>query len=210
MSLNLNIYRNLQNQIKPYSNTKLLVVTKKRDVKNIRYLMKLGQTLFGENKVQEAELKFDELRKYFDFELHFIGPLQSNKVKKALQTFDVIQSIDRFKIVDEILRHKDSNSRTKEFYIQVNIGSEQQKSGVPPEKLNDLYEYCNNNCLIIKGIMCIPPASHDPNIFFQEMLNLRNKINKNLLLSMGMSDDYEIALKYETNLIRIGSLLFQN
>lgn len=210
MSLNLNIYRNIQNQIKPYSNTKLLVVTKKRDVENIRYLMKLGQTLFGENKVQEAELKFDDLRKYFDFELHFIGPLQSNKVKKALQIFDVIQSIDRFKIIDEILRHKDSNSRTKEFYIQVNIGSEQQKSGVSPEKLNDLYKYCINNRLFIKGIMCIPPASHDPNVFFKEMLNLRNKIDKDLLLSMGMSDDYEIALKHETNLIRIGSLLFQN
>lgn len=208
--MNLNIYRNIQNQIKPYSNTKLLVVTKKRDVENIRYLMKLGQTLFGENKVQEAELKFDDLRKYFDFELHFIGPLQSNKVKKALQIFDVIQSIDRFKIIDEILRHKDSNSRTKEFYIQVNIGSEQQKSGVSPEKLNDLYKYCINNRLFIKGIMCIPPASHDPNVFFKEMLNLRNKIDKDLLLSMGMSDDYEIALKHETNLIRIGSLLFQN
>lgn len=186
-----------------------MIVTKKRPREEIIELMEKGYCLFGENRIQEIDLKISPLRSSYKFELHLIGPLQTNKAKQALKLVDAIQSIDRIKLVDEILRHLDSVSLTNKFYIQINIGREKQKSGVMPENLNEFYNYCNKKGLPITGFMCIPPNIDNPSKFFTEMINIRDSIDKNLKLSMGMSGDYIHALKNQSNQIRIGSLIFE-
>ena len=145
-----------------------------------------------------------------NFELHLIGPLQSNKAKLALETFDVIQTIDRIKIIDVITNLTASNRsfQTKKYFIQVNVGEESQKSGVIPSAVGDLYSYALEKNLNVIGLMCIPPNHEAPNKYFQLMNNLREEINQNLQLSMGMSSDYETAISYNSNLVRIGSKLF--
>jgi len=194
------------------SKTKILAVTKNRSVDDIAKLLLLGQKLFGENKVQEAAQKFNKIRKekFHNFELHLIGPLQSNKAKLALETFDVIQTIDRIKIIDVItkLTANRKSFKTKKYFIQVNVGEESQKSGVVPSAVGDLYSYALEKNLNVIGLMCIPPNHEAPNKYFQLMNNLREEINQNLQLSMGMSSDYETAISYNSNLVRIGSKLF--
>ena len=190
-------------------NTQLMCVTKNRSLREIQELYDFGIRIFGENKVQEAKSKFlDSILS--KIELHLIGPLQTNKVKNALQLFDIIQSLDRTKLIDEIVKvQKKISVKTHSYFIQVNIGEEDQKSGVLPIDLKDLYDYAINSGLKIKGLMCIPPADLDPKIFFQKMLIIKNNLNSNLKLSMGMSQDYNLAMKYETNLIRVGSKIFE-
>ena len=207
MTINLKKLSEINNKIKD-KNTKLLIVTKTRPLEEILQLINLGFCNFGENRVQEAQQKFTNIPSRMDISVSLIGPLQSNKVKQALKLFDVIQSLDRIKIVDEILKYKNENSKTKNFYIQINIGKEDQKSGVMPNDFEDFYKYCIDKCLKINGIMCIPPEGKDPAPFFSEMKMIRDRIDKNLILSMGMSLDYEIALDHQSNEIRIGSLIF--
>ena len=207
MTINLKKLSEINNKIKD-KNTKLLIVTKTRPLEEILQLINLGFCNFGENRVQEAQQKFANIPSRMDISVSLIGPLQSNKVKQALKLFDVIQSLDRIKIVDEILKYKNENSKTKNFYIQINIGKEDQKSGVMPNDFEDFYKYCIDKCLKINGIMCIPPEGKDPAPFFSEMKMIRDRIDKNLILSMGMSLDYEIALDHQSNEIRIGSLIF--
>ena len=192
------------------SNSKLLIVTKNQDIGDIQTLYDTGHRLFGENKVQEAKKKFanfDPLK----IELHLIGPLQTNKVKDALKTFDTIQSIDREKLVEEIIKELKTNKpyKTKEFFIQINIGNENQKSGISKTNIKDFFNLCVFKGLNIRGLMCIPPLEEEPDLYFKEMQKIREDINPNLLLSMGMSNDYHIALKYKTNIIRIGSKIFE-
>lgn len=207
MPINIEILEKINEEIKA-KHTKLLIVTKTRTEDEILELVSLGFCNFGENRVQEAEKKFPKIIVKNKIKLSLIGPLQSNKVKQALKLFDVIQSIDRIKIIDEILKHKNENSKTKDFYIQINIGKENQKSGVMPNEFEKMYKYCIDKGLNINGIMCIPPQGKDPTPFFLEMKMIRDKIDKNLILSMGMSSDYEIALDHQSNEIRIGSLIF--
>ena len=184
-----------------------MIVTKNRSKEDIQQLLKQGFFLFGENRVQEAKFKFQEIET--NYELHLIGPLQSNKVKIALKLFDTIQTLDSTKLVDLIDKEFKKNEvlRTKDFYLQVNIGEEQQKSGVNEHNVNELFEYAKNKKLNVKGLMCIPPLDKEPS-FFEKMQTIRDQIDKNLNLSMGMSNDYEIALKCSTNMIRIGSKIF--
>ena len=205
---NLNIIRE---NLKLFPNTKLLIVTKNQSVFDINTLISEGYKLFGENRVQEAQKKFSEVNNHKDLQLHLIGPLQSNKVKTALKIFDVIQTIDRFSLVDEIYKqiNNSSDHKTREYYIQVNIGEEEQKFGVPKKDLKDLYNYTIKKKINVNGLMCIPPNITDPSNYFKELLNLKDSINKNLKLSMGMSSDYKIALNFQTNTIRIGSLIFK-
>jgi PLP dependent protein len=192
-----------------YPLAKLMVVSKNRTVSIIRDAINEGALLFGENKVQEAEKKFDELRKDFkNIELHLIGPLQTNKVKQAMKIFDAIQSVDREKLVKEISKNHSELMKTQKFYIQINIGDEDQKSGVSPDKVKNLYDFSIEKGLNIVGLMCIPPNDKEPDRYFQRMVEIRNLINPNLLLSMGMSGDYQSALQHQTNCIRIGSLFF--
>lgn len=207
MPINIEILEKINEEIKA-KHTKLLIVTKTRTEEEILELVNLGFCNFGENRVQEAEKKFSKIIENNKIRLSLIGPLQSNKVKQALKLFDVIQSIDRIKIIDEILKYKNEKTKTKNFYIQINIGKENQKSGVTPNEFENIYKYCIDKGLNINGIMCIPPQGKDPTPFFSEMKMIRDKINKNLILSMGMSSDYKTALDYQSNEIRIGSLIF--
>lgn len=196
-----------------YKQAQLLIVTKNQNDDDVQKLLLDGYRLFGENRVQEAQKKFNpHIRKnYPNLNLHLIGPLQSNKAKLALSIFHCIQSIDRKKLIDQIVKEIKNIDfiLTKEFYIQINIGHESQKAGVLPKDLIDLYEYALTCNLNITGLMCIPPISTNPGIFFEEMQILKEKLNKNLKLSMGMSNDYKIALKNNSNLIRVGSKIFK-
>jgi len=212
MNFDKSSYQEIRSLVeKKYPLAKLMVVSKNRPASMIREAIQEGASLFGENKVQEAEKKFDELRKDFnDIELHLIGPLQTNKVKQAMKIFDVIQSVDREKLVKEISKNHSELLRTQKFYLQINIGKEDQKSGVFPEQTKTLYDYAVGQGLNIVGLMCIPPNDKEPDTYFYQMIELKNSINPNLLLSMGMSGDYQSALKHQTNCIRIGSLFFND
>jgi len=207
VSINYKILEKINNDIVG-KNIKLLIVTKNRPCEDVKQLIKMGYNEFAENRVQEAQKKYIDILPEKDIKLNLIGPLQSNKVKQALNLFDTIQSVDREKIVNEISKHVNTASKTKNFYIQINIGQESQKSGIDPDDFNEFYNYCINKKLNISGIMCIPPQDKDPRPFFEKMNVLRSNINKKLILSMGMSSDYEIALECQTDEIRIGSLIF--
>ena len=213
MSLNHKNISQIHSTLSNYSHQpELMVVSKNRSLEDIQELLQIGYRLFGENRVQEAKTKFQNLISSFaDLNLHLIGPLQSNKVRDALKIFHTIQSVDRKKIVEEIAKNIDKEELivTKNYFIQVNIGSEIQKSGISLEELDEFYEFCLNYKLPIKGLMCIPPVNKKPDHYFEKMVKARDAINSNLNLSMGMSSDYETALKYQSDLIRIGSSFFQ-
>ena len=211
MPINFQNLEIIESTLKNYDGSDLLIVTKNQQTQDISDLLSKGYTIFGENRVQEAKSKYEQLRKEYNFKLHLIGPLQTNKVKIALKLFDVIQTIDRFTLVDAISKFIENQTsiKTSKFFIQVNIGNEFQKFGVPKENLIKLYEYCLKKNLSISGLMCIPPNTSNPNKYFEEMKNLKNDINPNLSLSMGMSNDYKIALDLNSNIIRIGSMIFK-
>ena len=208
-------YINLQKvlvDLQDYKLAKLLIVTKNQSLNDIRDLMNKGYNIFGENKVQEAKKKFHELNDLFKINLHLIGPLQTNKVKDALQLFNTIQSVDREKLVEEISKSikKSDKIKTSSFYIQINIGSEDQKSGIDKFACKDFYHYTLEKDLNIEGLMCIPPNTLNAHEYFREMNEIRKNINTTLKLSMGMSNDYQIALEHQSNLIRIGSFIFHD
>ena len=207
MSINYKALNQINTDLKG-KKTRLLIVTKTRSQDDILELIKSGYRDFAENRVQEAYMKYSKINTHTKINLSLIGPLQSNKVKQALNLFDTIQSIDRIKIVDEIKKYKDLKTKTKNYFIQINIGEEPQKSGILPENFNEFYYYCKSKDLEISGIMCIPPINKDPRFFFEKMLKVRNNINDHLTLSMGMSSDYKIALDLNSNEIRVGSLIF--
>ena len=210
MEINYDELNKVSFNVKRYSNASLLLVTKNRPQTLVRSLIDKGYLLFGENRVQEANEKFRDLQDQ-NLKLHLIGPLQTNKVKLALTLFDTIQSIDRPKLVKEISKHinSDSNLKTRDFFIQVNIGEESQKAGVSLNETKDLYDYAISENLKISGLMCIPPFDEKPDKFFKKMSYLRDNIDKSLTLSMGMSNDYEIALSLKSDMVRIGSKIFK-
>ena len=209
MSINFSSLTAIKQDISKYNDVSLMAVTKNRSENDILDLYNHNILLFGENKVQEAKKKFSSLN-LKNISLHLIGPLQTNKVKDALNIFDCIQSIDREKLVVEILKNKKklSQFKTSDYFIQINIGEEEQKSGVNAKDTKDFYNYCLESKLNIVGLMCIPPNSLNVEKYFNEMTIIKNNINPKLKLSMGMSNDYKIALRCNSNLIRIGSKLF--
>ena len=208
MGINYNQLEEINKYLKNFPSAKLQIVTKNRDTEVIKDLIDKGYRVFGENKVQEANEKYKNLE-LEDLDLHLIGPLQTNKVRPALELFNAIQSIDREKLVKEIIKVQNKfKTKTSNFFIQVNIGEEEQKSGVSPEDLEYLYDFCIKNSLNISGLMCIPPFDKYAKNYFDKLRSLRDKLNPNLKLSMGMSDDYKISLECGSNLIRIGSKIF--
>ena len=211
MPVNLDNLKYVNQILKPFrDNTDLMAVTKNRSQQDVLVLYENGIRLFGENRVQEAQKKFINLPTE-DYSLHLIGPLQTNKVKDALKLFNCIQTVDRLKLIDEISKfiHKDF-VKTTSYFIQINIGNEEQKAGVLEDSLDSLYQHAQSKNLNVKGLMCIPPANQDPIPYFQRMNVLRDKLDSQLILSMGMSADYELALSYNTNLVRLGSILFND
>ncbi len=189
----------------------VMAVSKFQSTDAIQDVINKGYRLFGENRVQEAVLKWsDLLQRNPQCRLHLIGPLQTNKVRQALQLFQGIESIDRPRLVDEIIKHKSSiDCRVSEFLIQVNIGEEPQKAGVMPTDFEALLTYCREVNLPISGIMCIPPVDLDPVPYFMAM-NTLSQAYSLPTTSMGMSSDYNQAIACGSTRIRIGTALFGN
>ena len=186
----------------------IIAVSKTFKIEKILPLIDYGQIDFGENKVQEAVEKWTEIKKNnLKIKLHMIGRLQSNKVKSAVQIFDYIHSVDSAKLAKKILDEQKKINKKIKIFLQVNIGDEDQKSGISKSDLDTLVSYCRELNLDLIGLMCIPPLNLDPEIYFEEM----NKLNKNLglkELSMGMSSDFLIAIKHSSTFIRVGSNIF--
>ena len=191
----------------PYPN--LVAVSKKQSEERIDLAINLGQKSFGENRVQEAQqrwLKKLEINK--NVELRLIGPLQSNKVKQALKLFDIIETIDREKLANEIAKSYNNQAKTKSFYIQINTGSEAQKSGLNPLEADTFIEYCIKDLkLPIVGLMCIPPQYEESSMHFAFLKKIADR-NNLVELSMGMSNDFIEAIKFGATSVRIGSLFF--
>ena len=187
---------------------KIIAVSKTFKIDHIYPLIDHGHIHYGENKVQEANEKWTKIKQENNnIKLHLIGNLQTNKVKVALKLFDYIHSLDSKKLADKIFKlQKELNTKNK-FFIQVNIGNEDQKSGVPKKELIDFYNYCKSLDLDIIGLMCIPPFNEDSKKYFEEMDYL-NKILKLNELSMGMSGDYLDAIDSNSTFVRIGSSIF--
>ena len=211
MPVNFKNLNEIKASLARHHNSNLLVVSKNRNIDDIDVIYKSGTTLFGENRVQEAESKFQNYAHLNKIQLHLIGPLQTNKVTQALSLFNVIQTLDRKKLVQAIIKEKNKNPsiKTNKFYIQINIGNEEQKSGVPITEVEKFYHYCLNSNIKVEGLMCIPPNNINPEPFFNRMLSIRDSLSSSLSLSMGMSSDYREALKMGSNLIRVGSKIFE-
>lgn len=186
----------------------LLVVSKNQPISEIIPLLTLGHRFFGENRVQEALQKWPLLKdQYPDIKLHLIGPLQTNKVRLALELFDGIESLDRPKLA-ETLAHHWPNTKSKKLLIQINTGLEPQKSGVTVRDFPNLYRLCHEElCLPVTGLMCIPPQNQDPMPHFQLLATLARDYQLPDL-SMGMSQDYPQAIACGASWVRIGTALF--
>ena len=189
---------------------KIIAVSKTNPIENILPLIDHGHLHYGENKVQEALDKWTDIKNQNkNIKLHLIGRLQSNKVKFALKIFDYIHSVDSEKLATKIADEQTKQGKKPKIFIQVNIGNEDQKSGINKERLSDFYKFCKDLNLNVIGTMCIPPNDQNPEKYFFEM----NKINQELNfkeLSMGMSGDYIEAVKNNATYVRVGSKIFGN
>ncbi len=187
---------------------KIIAVTKTFHIEKILPLIEYGHLDYGENKVQEALDKWKQIKlKNSDIKLHLIGKLQTNKVKFALSIFDYIHSVDSKKLAKKIADEEIKQNKKIKLFLQVNIGNEDQKSGVGKDYLNDLYSYCRELNLDVIGLMCIPPINDKPDQYFQETKLLNKKLNLQEL-SMGMSSDYLKAIENSSTFLRIGSSIF--
>ncbi len=207
----LNIENKIQvnlDNLKINNQTKIIAVSKTFQMEKIKPLIEHGHIDFGENKVQEAIEKWSEVKKNnSNIKLHLIGKLQTNKVKFAVKLFDYIHSVDSQKLAKKISDEEKKLNKRIKIFIQVNIGEEGQKSGIIKSELNSLVSFCEEINLDVIGLMCIPPASVDPLVYFKEMSKL-NKAFGFSDLSMGMSSDYLIASQNEATYLRIGSSIF--
>ena len=205
----------IENNIKIYleklnikNNPKTIAVSKTFKIEKILPLIEHGHVDFGENKVQEAVEKWTEIKKsYSSIKLHMIGKLQTNKVKFAVQLFDFIHSVDNEKLARKIAVEETKINKKVKIFLQVNIGNENQKSGINKSEVEQLVSVCKEIGLNVVGLMCIPPINVDPENYFSEM----NKLKKELdlaELSMGMSSDYLKAVKHLSTYIRVGSSIF--
>jgi PLP dependent protein len=188
--------------------TEVIAVTKTFSIKSIMPLINIGHLHYGENKIQEAIEKWTNIKNDFsNIKLHFIGKLQSNKVKYALPLFDYIHSLDSEKLANKISIEQEKYNKKPKIFIQVNIGNEKQKSGINKENLLDFYNFCQNLDLDVIGTMCIPPKGENTQNYFADM-NLTNQELNFKDLSMGMSDDYLDAVENNATYVRIGSKIF--
>ena len=195
--------------LKPTKPVNIIAVSKTFPIEHIQPLIAHGHFHYGENKVQEASVKWLEQKKNNqNLKLHMVGKLQRNKVKDALKIFDYIHSLDNQKLADSLAKHQKNMNKNIEYFIQVNIGNETQKSGIPANELDPFYNYCVNEInLKIIGLMAIPPNDNNSEKYFKTL----NELNKSLALenlSMGMSADYMSAIKNESTFVRIGSSIF--
>ena len=205
----------IENNIKIYLNKlninnipKIIAVSKTFKIDKILPIIDHGHIDFGENKVQEAVDKWTDIKKInLKIKLHMIGKLQTNKVKHAVKIFDYIHSVDSKKLAKKIADEQNKINKKMKIFLQINIGDENQKSGIKKNNVRELASYCKEIGLDLIGLMCIPPVNTDPEFFFEEM----NKLNKSLNfteLSMGMSSDFLRAAKHFSTYVRIGSSIF--
>ena len=196
------------NKLNVNNNPKIVAVSKTFEIDKILPLIEHGHIDYGENKVQEAVEKWTELKKiHTKAKLHMIGKLQTNKVKFAVQIFDYIHSVDSEKLAKKIADEQNKINKKIKIFLQVNIGDENQKSGINKNQVGQLVVYCKKINLDLIGLMCIPPANIDPENYYIEM----NKLNETLgfsELSMGMSSDFLKAIKHSSSYVRIGSSIF--
>ena len=205
----------IKNNIKVYleklninNDPKILAVSKTFEINKILPLIEYGHLDYGENKVQEALEKWSDIKlTKKDLKLHLIGKLQTNKVKQAIKIFDYIHSVDSEKLAKKIADEETKQGKKIKIFIQVNIGDEEQKSGVNKSSVHELYSYCKAINLNVIGLMCIPPLGKSSDIFFKEMRTLNQNLNLPEL-SMGMSADYLDAIKNSATYVRIGSNIF--
>jgi len=189
-------------------NPKVIAVSKTFKEQDILPLLDYGHCDFGENKVQEALLKWPNLKeKYKKVKLHMLGKLQTNKAKFAVEIFDYIHSLDNIKLANKLANEIHKKDKKVKMFIQINLGGEQQKSGIKPNDLETFYKNCLSLKLDIVGTMCIPPDNKDPKPFFKDLFNLNKKVNLTEI-SMGMTNDYLNALEYRSTYLRIGTGIF--
>ena len=202
----------IKDQIKKYNfNTEVIAVSKTFNQADIMPLVNFGHTHFGENKIQEAQNKWPEIMmQNSNINLHMIGKLQTNKVKFAVKLFHYIHSVDNIKLAKKISLEQKKINRNLKIFIQINIGNEEQKSGINKSELKEFYLKCTKEFnLNIIGLMCLPPSNTNSDLYFNEMEELNKIIGLNKL-SMGMSSDYLEAIKHGSSHIRIGSNIFGN
>lgn len=187
----------------------LVAVSKTHGTDRVRELLDAGQRVFGENRVQEAEEKFPALKvEYPDLELHLIGPLQTNKAREAVALFDVIQSVDRERLATTLAKEMERAGRRPSCFVQVNTGEEPQKAGVLPADLDAFVAACRDlHKLPVIGLMCIPPVDEEPALHFALLTKMAAR-NGLAQVSMGMSADYETAVRLGATHVRVGSALF--
>ena len=200
-------FQNIRSSISN-SNVNIIAVSKTFTLDKIQPLIDFGHNHFGENKVQEVQDKWFNIRKNNpNLKLHMIGKLQTNKAKEAVQLFDYIHSLDNEKLVNVVAKYENLLRKKNKYFIQVNIGNENQKSGIHIDQLYDFYFFCKKISINVIGLMCIPPNDKNSKKYFIELFNL-NKSLKLDQISMGMSDDYLDAIQCGSTFIRIGSAIF--
>ena len=203
-------FRNIKSQIKLINpDVNLIAVTKGQDIEKIKAILDEGHLHFGENKVQEATLKWsDILNVNKDINLHLLGKLQSNKAKEAFNLFHYVHSLDSEKLAKIFSNLENNNAKKIKYFIQVNIGNENQKSGIDISLIYDFVRFCQNDLkLNILGLMCIPPANNSPDEYFLKLREL-NKNNNLKDLSMGMSGDFIRAIELGATYVRVGTAIF--
>jgi pyridoxal phosphate enzyme (YggS family) len=202
----INIFNSIQSLSKK---TTLIVVSKNQQLNDINLLIKANHIHFGENRVQDASIKWKNLiLDNFQLKLHLIGKLQSNKVKDAFEIFHYIHTLDNEKLAQIFSKLESNNLKKIKYFIQVNIANETQKNGISADKASGFIKYCINDLkLNVIGLMCIPPVEGDPSQYFKSLSELA-KINNLKELSMGMSNDYECAINYGATFVRVGSKIF--
>ena len=190
----------------PISRPNIICVSKTFPISKLEPLIKYGHHHYGENKVQEAEKKWGEILKLnTKIKIHMVGKLQSNKAKKAVNIFSFIHSLDSVKLADSCKKSEDQLNKKISYFIQINIGNESQKSGIPKKDVKSFFEYCvKEKKLNILGLMVIPPNDNNTEKYFQEVSKLNYELGLKHL-SMGMSSDYKIAIKYRSTYLRIGT-----
>ena len=209
--LNINSIKNEIEKVGSLSSTEIIAISKTFPIEDILPLIEYGHVHFGENKVQEALEKWPKIKdQNKNLKLHFVGKLQTNKVKFILPLFDYIHSLDNLKLAEKISKQQEKINFKPKIFIQINIGNEKQKSGISINELDEFKNICLNDLkLDIIGLMCLPPNDEKTEKYFVTMreLNLKYKLEQ---LSMGMSNDYKLAIKNGSTFLRIGSKIFGN
>ena len=203
------------NKLQESSDTEIIAISKTFSLDTIMPLIKHGHLHFGENKIQEAKIKWTDIKKNKpDLNLHFVGKLQTNKAKDAVQLFDFIHSLESIKQAEALVKYENKFKKKLKYFVQINIGGETQKSGIDLKDVKNFLETCKNNYdLNIIGLMCLPPDSQFPEKYFKKMLDLKtalltsyqHQVNE---LSIGMSNDYIKAIQCRSTFLRIGTKIF--